>query len=56
MNNNIKTITKDELTTFKEVIDDSKYTESLIIPLSDTYKKTEEAKPVISLTKKKRKK
>lgn len=55
VNNNIKSITQKELTTFRETVKRDKFTESLVVPLSDTYKKTEEAKPMISLSNKDKK-
>jgi len=42
VNNNIRTISGEDLTTFKSVLDSSQYATTLVIPLSDTWKKAEE--------------
>ena len=54
-NNNIRKITKDNLTTFRTVLDSSQTAKSLIIPISDFYKKSKKAEKEISLSKNKSK-
>jgi hypothetical protein len=49
VNNNIRAISGEELTTFKSVLDSSQYATPLIIPLSDTWKKTDEGKSFLQV-------
>lgn len=53
VDNNIKKISKEELTTFKTEIDTSYYTDARVIPLSDTFKKVQKGKSVVLVEKQK---
>jgi hypothetical protein len=48
VNNNIMTISTEELTTFRSVLDSSTYATTLVIPLSDSYKKAEEGSSILT--------
>ncbi|NJO88794.1 MAG: hypothetical protein HC831_07425, partial [Chloroflexia bacterium] len=52
-NNNIRKITNEDLTTFKVVLDSSQHAQQLIIPISDLYQRSEEAKTEMTVKKKK---